>query len=119
MIYEYTKWNNPELYNLLCLINGFIVQTPCRPKQECNTWTEDNCITRSTPAFKFGNKALQIGQWMIREMDNSHLSVSHSSGHVARIYRSDGTLYGNVNGFNGWSRLLGEPKATCRVILPK
>ena len=47
---------------------------------------------------------------MIREMDDSHLSISHSSGNVARIYRSDGTLYGNVKDFNGWSTPLGEPE---------
>ena len=42
------------------------------PREDFNAWTEENLITRSTPAFRFGNKALQIGQWRIREIDDTH-----------------------------------------------
>ena len=43
-------------------------------------------------------------------MDSRHLSVTHESGNVARIYRSDGTLHGNNKDFSGFKTGLGEPR---------
>lgn len=73
--------------------------------------------TFSDTAPMFGNKALQIDQWRIRVIDDRHMSISHSNGNVARIYRSDGTVHGNNKDFSGWKSDLGEP--TCAFLTNK
>ena len=60
-----------------------------------------------------GNHAIQIGShWRIAQMDarGSHLSIGHSGGQTAQIFRSDGTLHpGPRTDFNPFSRALGAP----------
>jgi len=58
----------------------------------------------------FGTMAVELKEWRITQIDDSHLSVSHSSGNVARIYRSDGTLHGNNQAYSGWQQELGVAK---------
>ena len=36
-----------------------------------------------------GDHAIQIGQWRIHEFYSGHLSIVHSGGHNAQIFRSD------------------------------
>lgn len=43
-------------------------------------------------------------------MNADHLSVTYKNGNVSRVYKSDGTHFGNVSSFNGFSKLLGEPR---------
>ncbi|EJK65800.1 hypothetical protein THAOC_13305, partial [Thalassiosira oceanica] len=65
-------------------------------------------------SVEFGNKAIQIRDWRIKQFDDTHISISTANGNVARIYRSDGTIHGNVRGFNGFITELGEP--TCAYV---
>ena len=43
-------------------------------------------------------------------MDETHLSVTHESGNVARIYRSDGTLHQNNKDYSGYKAVFGDPR---------
>ena len=45
----------------------------------------------SLKGVEFGNKAIQIRDWRIKQIDDTHISISTANGNVARIYRSDGT----------------------------
>ncbi|EJK66470.1 hypothetical protein THAOC_12614, partial [Thalassiosira oceanica] len=72
-------------------------------------------LTRSTQPIVFGHMAVQIRDWRIRQVDSNHLSVTNENGNVSRIYRSDGTVYGNSRGFGGYIiEDLGEP--TCAYL---
>eukprot|EP00956_Cyclotella_meneghiniana_P042301 scaffold248410_cov63-Cyclotella_meneghiniana.AAC.1 len=86
------------------------------PRSDFNGW---DAVSSTGPTFSsqgitFGNMAVQISDWRIRQIDNTHMSVSHRNGNVARIYRSDGTLHGNVKIFSGWESDLGAP--TCAYL---
>jgi len=84
------------------------------PRNDFNGWDMDGGTgtTFSDNDIVFGNKGLQIRDWRIKQMDDTRLSVSHESGNVARIYRSDGTISGNVKRFSGYKEELGEPTCT-------
>ena len=58
-----------------------------------------------------GNHAIQIGShWRIAQMDGSHLSIGHSGGKTAQIFRVDGRLFpGPTTNYNPFSRALGAP----------
>ena len=86
------------------------------PRSGFNGWDEDSASgpTFSSKGITFGNKAVQIRDWRIRQIDDEHMSVSHRNGNVARIYRSDGTLHGNVKIFSGWESDIGAP--TCAYL---
>eukprot|EP00956_Cyclotella_meneghiniana_P040823 scaffold206303_cov36-Cyclotella_meneghiniana.AAC.1 len=80
------------------------------PRSDYNGWDEVESLsgpTFSSQGITFGNKAVQIRDWRIRQIDDRHMSVSHKNGNVARIYRSDGTLHGNNKSFSGWKSDLG------------
>eukprot|EP00956_Cyclotella_meneghiniana_P008259 scaffold11019_cov38-Cyclotella_meneghiniana.AAC.1 len=81
------------------------------PRIDFNGWDEDSASgpTFSTQGITFGNKAVQIRDWRIRQIDDAHMSVSHKNGNVARIYKSDGTLHGNDKDFSGWKSDIGAP----------
>jgi len=80
------------------------------PRSDFNGWDAGvSGPTFSTQGIIFGNKAVQVRDWRIRQIDNAHMSVSHKNGNVSRIYRSDGTLHGNVRSFSGWNNDIGAP----------
>ena len=69
-------------------------------------------LTYSSQPIVFRDKAVQIRDWRIRQIDAGHLSVSNENGNVSRIYRSDGTVHGNNKFYSGYKvEDLGEP--TC------
>ena len=74
-----------------------------------------NGLTFSSQPIVFGNKAVQIRDWRIRQIDARHLSVSNENGNVSRIYRSDGTVHGNNKDYSGYNiEDLGKP--TCAYL---
>ncbi|EJK46465.1 hypothetical protein THAOC_34865, partial [Thalassiosira oceanica] len=103
-------------------------------------FTGDQGLTYSTQPIVFGDRAVQIRDWRIRqvrfdilsvtdmhcdtctvtnengnEVDSNHLSVTNKNGNVSRIYRSDGTVRGNVKEWGGYViEDLGEP--TCAYL---
>eukprot|EP00584_Thalassiosira_punctigera_P021811 CAMPEP_0172573246 /NCGR_PEP_ID=MMETSP1067-20121228/136090_1 /TAXON_ID=265564 ORGANISM="Thalassiosira punctigera, Strain Tpunct2005C2" /NCGR_SAMPLE_ID=MMETSP1067 /ASSEMBLY_ACC=CAM_ASM_000444 /LENGTH=1253 /DNA_ID=CAMNT_0013365843 /DNA_START=80 /DNA_END=3841 /DNA_ORIENTATION=- len=82
------------------------------PRSDYNGWEDVDSHTGPTYSVEgvtFGDYAVQIRDWRIRQIDPTHLSVTHNNGNVARIYRSDGTVHGMVNGFSGYIKPLGEP----------
>lgn len=81
------------------------------PRKDYNGWDR---ATYSASGVRFGNFAVQVRDWRIKQIDQTHLSVTHESGEVARIYRADGTVHGKVNGFSGYKTALGEP--TCAYL---
>jgi len=85
------------------------------PRTDFNAWTQTPTFSIGQPIF--GDKAMQIDEWRIKEIDTGHLSISHKSGDVARIFRSDGTIHGNVAHFNGWKTELGAP--SCAYLSEK
>jgi len=51
----------------------------------------------------FGKNFVQIGNFRLAAWDDNHLSVSHSSGTTAQIFRSDATVHpGPRTDFNAW-----------------
>ncbi|EJK76616.1 hypothetical protein THAOC_01610, partial [Thalassiosira oceanica] len=63
----------------------------------------------------FGDKAVQIRDWRIRQVHPKLLSVTNENGNVSRIYRSDGTVYDNFEDSSGYiNEDLGEP--TCAYL---
>ena len=72
-----------------------------------NGWTS---TTSGGGGVIFGNKAVQIGDWRIRQIDHLHLSISSETGNVPRIYRADGTVHPNNPTYSGYNNELGEPK---------
>jgi len=84
------------------------------PRSDYNGWdtSSPSGPTRSSSGVTFGNMAVQVRDWRIRQIDASHLSVTHQNGNVARIYRSDGTIHGNVRSFSGYKTALGAPTCT-------
>ena len=58
-----------------------------------------------------GDRAIQIGShWRIAQINGNHLSIGHSGGQTAQIFRRDGTLHpGPRTDYNPFSRALGEP----------
>lgn len=86
------------------------------PRSDYNGFdlTSNSGPTNSDVGVQFGDKAVQIGDWRISDIDSVHLSVTNESGNVSRIYRSDGTLHGNNRDYSGFYYLgfkkeLGEP----------
>ena len=81
------------------------------PRSDFNGWDAESVSgpTISSQGIIFGNKAVQVRDWRIRQIDNAHMSVSHRNGNVSRIYRSDGSLHGNVRSFSGWKNDIGDP----------
>ncbi|EJK58964.1 hypothetical protein THAOC_20875 [Thalassiosira oceanica] len=78
-------------------------------------WTGGHGLTYSTQPIMFGFWAVQIRDWRIRQVDLTHLSVTNENDNVSRIYRSDGTVRGNVKEWGGYVKEdLGEP--TCAFL---
>ncbi|CAE7614633.1 unnamed protein product [Symbiodinium microadriaticum] len=51
----------------------------------------------------FGKNFVQIGSFRLAAMDDNHLTVSHSSGNTAQIFRSDATVHpGPRTDWNAW-----------------
>lgn len=73
--------------------------------------------TYSVNGVGFGTRAVQVRDWRIKQIDNTHISISHKNGNVSRIFRSDGTSHGSVNDFSGWKNELGAP--TCSYLTSK
>ncbi|EJK77897.1 hypothetical protein THAOC_00239 [Thalassiosira oceanica] len=72
-------------------------------------------LTYSTQPIVFGHMAVQIRDWRIRQINSDNLSVTYENGNVSRIYRSDGTVHGNVRSWGGYIDTdLGEP--TCAYL---
>lgn len=46
----------------------------------------------------------EIGYFRIGVSDNTHLTIGHQNGNVEHIFRSDGTLHGNVHSFNPFGK---------------
>eukprot|EP00956_Cyclotella_meneghiniana_P017268 scaffold27964_cov59-Cyclotella_meneghiniana.AAC.1 len=66
--------------------------------------------TFSSQGITFGNMAVQISDWRIRQIDNTHMSISHKDGKVARIYMSNEALDGNNHQqYSGWKSDIGDP----------
>lgn len=77
---------------------------------DSNSWSfgGQNGPTFSTSyAINYGDKAVQIGSWRIREIDSTHLSISNENGSTPRIYVSDGTVLINNNEYSGYKSSLG------------
>mmetsp|Transcript_14516 Transcript_14516/g.33732 ORF Transcript_14516/g.33732 Transcript_14516/m.33732 type:complete len:262 (-) Transcript_14516:327-1112(-) len=69
----------------------------------------------SSHPIVFGFWAVQIRDWRIRQVRFDLLSVTNENGNVSRIYRSDGTMRGNVKEWGGYViEDLGEP--TCAYL---
>ncbi|EJK52364.1 hypothetical protein THAOC_28369, partial [Thalassiosira oceanica] len=67
-------------------------------------------LTFSAQPILFGDKAVQIRDWRIRQINSDNLSVTNENGNVSRIYRSDGTVHGNITSLGGYVTAdLGEP----------
>ncbi|EJK58961.1 hypothetical protein THAOC_20872 [Thalassiosira oceanica] len=72
-------------------------------------------LTYSTEPIIFGDRAVQIRDWRIRQVRFDLLSVTNENGNVSRIYRSDGTVRGNAKEWGGYViKDLGEP--TCAYL---
>eukprot|EP00931_Biecheleriopsis_adriatica_P022646 TRINITY_DN14493_c0_g1_i2.p1 TRINITY_DN14493_c0_g1~~TRINITY_DN14493_c0_g1_i2.p1 ORF type:complete len:448 (+),score=57.28 TRINITY_DN14493_c0_g1_i2:68-1345(+) len=67
-----------------------------------STWKSAGAVSR----IHCGKEFIQLGDWRFGQVDAVHASMAHKGGHVAQIYRSDGTLYGNVKPFSTWGRPL-------------
>ena len=82
------------------------------PRSDYNGWNTDilsGPTYSSSGGIQFGNLAVQVRDWRIRQIDDTHLSISSDNGKVARIYRADGTVHSNVDFFSGYKEELGEP----------
>ncbi|CAE7664347.1 unnamed protein product [Symbiodinium pilosum] len=56
----------------------------------------------------FGDRFIQLGDWRLAAIDDTHFSISHKDGQTAQIYRSDGTLHpGPRTSYNAWHRPIG------------
>ncbi|EJK46356.1 hypothetical protein THAOC_34979 [Thalassiosira oceanica] len=85
------------------------------PRTDFNGFDLSGELGLTRASIVFGDKAVQIRDWRIRQVDSTHLSVTNENGNVSRIYRSDGTVYGNSKGFGGYViEDLGEP--TCAYL---
>eukprot|EP00931_Biecheleriopsis_adriatica_P022645 TRINITY_DN14493_c0_g1_i1.p1 TRINITY_DN14493_c0_g1~~TRINITY_DN14493_c0_g1_i1.p1 ORF type:complete len:444 (+),score=47.39 TRINITY_DN14493_c0_g1_i1:68-1333(+) len=73
-----------------------IGSTPCGGVLDC-------------PGLSFGDKFIQVGDWRLGQKDATHISIAHKNGNVAAIWRSDGTLHGNVKRFSTWDKEIGDP----------
>ena len=69
--------------------------------------------TYSVSGLVFGNRAVQIGRWRIREIDHQHLSVSSENGNVSHVYHTDGS-HASGGSMSGYEDALGN--ATCAFI---
>jgi len=75
--------------------------------------TGEQGMTRAS--IVFGDKAVQIRDWRIRQVHPKLLSVTNENGNVSRIYRSDGTVHDNIKEWSGYiNEDLGEP--TCAYL---
>lgn len=70
--------------------------------------------TFSGSGVVFGDHAVQIGNWRLRQMDYNHLSLSSDNGRVSRIFRSDGKVLPPNDDYNGFKYTLGNP--TCSFL---
>ncbi|KAL7550272.1 hypothetical protein ACHAWF_013511 [Thalassiosira exigua] len=86
------------------------------PRSDFSGWdtTSVSGPTYSVDAVRFGKNAVQVRDWRIRQIDATHLSVTHEGGNVSRIFRADGTVHGNVRDFSGYKAELGAP--TCAFL---
>ncbi|EJK57413.1 hypothetical protein THAOC_22545 [Thalassiosira oceanica] len=85
------------------------------PRTDFNGFDLSGEVGLTRASIVFGDKAVQIRDWRIRQVDSTHLSVTNENGNVSRIYRSDGTVHGNSKGFGGYViEDLGEP--TCAYL---
>ncbi|CAE7663424.1 unnamed protein product [Symbiodinium sp. CCMP2456] len=58
----------------------------------------------------WGDRFIQLGQWRLAAIDDTHFSISHKDGNTAQIYRSDGSLHpGPRTDYGAWHRALGFP----------
>ncbi len=90
------------------------------PRSDYCGWNEGSPTgpTKSNRGgIQFGHHTVQIRDWRIKQIDDTHLSVSHEAGNVARVYRADGTVQGNVSGYGGYTTELGVP--TCSYLTDK
>ena len=84
------------------------------PRTIFNAWNKSPTYSSRPPAF--GDRTLEIDHWRIREVDTMHLSITHIDGNVARIFRSDGKVFGNILDFSGYKvSSLGAPKCAFRT----
>uniref|UniRef100_A0A6V2E475 Uncharacterized protein n=2 Tax=Ditylum brightwellii TaxID=49249 RepID=A0A6V2E475_9STRA len=101
---EYMSISSPEITNIIFENNGRAHGS----QTGWGAWYEEK-PTFSEEGVIWGNKAVQIGRWRIKQIDDQHISVSHENDNVSRIYRDDGTIHGNVAAFSGFLTPLGEP----------
>lgn len=61
----------------------------------------------------FGDRFIQFGNFRMGDVDGTHFSISHSSGHTIAIFKKDGTVeYGPREDFTLFGRSLSE----CHVV---
>jgi len=58
----------------------------------------------------FGDRFVELGDWRLAAIDETHFSVSHRHGYTAQIWRNDGLVFdGPRTDYNAWSRPIGFP----------
>ncbi|CAE7397036.1 unnamed protein product [Symbiodinium sp. CCMP2456] len=58
----------------------------------------------------FGDRFIQLGDWRLAAIDQTHFSISHKDGVTSQIWRADGTVHGGPRSdFSAWGRPLGFP----------
>merc|ERR1719282_392123 len=74
------------------------------PRSDWSTW--DRSI-KTTGGFACGDRFIQMGQWRMGAVNETHFSISHQGGKTAQIYQSDGTRFsGPRSDLSTWSRPL-------------
>ncbi|CAK9117254.1 unnamed protein product [Durusdinium trenchii] len=57
----------------------------------------------------FGDRFIQLGEWRVAAIDETHLSFSHKDGQTPQIYRSDGVMITGRHDYSAWHRPTGFP----------
>lgn len=65
---------------------------------------------RSCYDLPMGDRFIQLGEWRMAAIDDTHFSISHKDGKTAQIFRADGTLHPGQSAWGSWDRKIGEPK---------
>ncbi|CAE7520894.1 unnamed protein product [Symbiodinium necroappetens] len=94
--------------------NNLVVTHPVKERSPA-AWT---CHDIAEMAFgvcdpdfgAWGDRFIQLGEWRLAAIDDTHFSISHKDGQTAQIYRSDGSLHpGPRTDYGAWHRALGFP----------
>ena len=73
------------------------------PRTDFNAWDRETKSLQNPQIF-FGDRFVQLGQWRFGAVDDNQLSLSHSNGITAILYRSDGYTFTSPGNFSTWSR---------------